>query len=414
MSNQHGHMPWRSILVGMLLAVLVGACSAALRPDAEDVSTTATFGSVQLFNSQNKPMVPPPGATIAGEQVPLAAQTQDLNVLAISGGGSDGAFGAGALKGWTESGQRPVFNIVTGVSTGALIATFAFLGSSWDHEIERFYTKVSAEHIYAEKGLIGLFQESLYDTAPFRAMVEKVVTNRLLDAVAAEHNQGRRLYVATTDLDSGLVVVWDMGGIAASNHPSRVETYRDVLVASAAFPGFFKPVYVRHADQSGRARMHVDGGVKAPVLLRSFMMEGPHKKKTLYMLINGKLSLKTDSAEPVSPTVLGISRRSISELMRGLTYKTLYQAYVTTRRSRGQFRILHVPDATKDIDDPLRFRPDEMRKLFEVGRTFGANPSNWREEPPRLEALERVEAPVVMNGVKTASKSRVSAPEPAR
>ncbi len=382
-----------SAIVCLLVAVAVAACGASLRPDSHEVAASTTFGSIPLFNAESKPLEPPPGATIAGHQVSPASDTKDLNVLVISGGGSDGAFGAGVLKGWSESGARPVFNIVTGVSTGALIATFAFLGSAWDGEIERFYTKVTAEQIYAEIGLLGLFHDSLYDTAPFRKMVEKVVTTRLLDAVAAEHERGRRLYVATTDLDSGQVVVWDMGGIAASKHPSRAETYRDVLVASAAFPGFFKPVYVRHSEERGRPRMHVDGGVKAPILLRSFMVDGKQRAKTVYVLINGKLSLKTDAAQPVAATVMGISRRSINELMRGLTYKTIYQAYVTTRQARGQFRILHVPDETKDIEDPLRFRPKEMRALFDVGRAIGAQPSHWMPEPPRLEALERVGEP---------------------
>lgn len=379
-------------ILACILALAVSACATSIRPDGEAVSASATFGAIQLFNAEQKPLVPPPGATIAGTEVPFATRTKDLNVLAISGGGSDGAFGAGVLKGWTQSGKRPNFNIVTGVSTGALIATFAFLGSAWDDEVERFYTQIKQEQIYSDNGLFGLAQESLYDTAPFRAMIEKAIDERLLDAVAEQHRAGRRLYVATTDLDSGTVVVWDMGGIAASGHSSRVDTYRDVLVASAAFPGFFKPVYVRHSNEHGKARMHVDGGVKAPILLRSFMVEGPQKNKTVYMLINGKLSLKTGDISPVPATVLGISKRSIAELMRGLTYKTIYQAYVTTRQARSQFRILHVPDDAHDIDDALRFRPKEMQQLFQVGRTIGGDPSNWKKEPPRLEPLERIEA----------------------
>ncbi len=378
-------------LIGLLLVVTLAACAASVRPGDDAVSTSANFGAIPLFSTDNKPLDPPPGATIVGKEVSPALPTSELNVLAISGGGSDGAFGAGVLKGWTESGKRPVFNIVTGVSTGALIATFAFLGSAWDGEIERFYTRVTNDEIYQSRGIAGLFDESLYDTGPFRSMVEKVVTPRLLDAVAAEHARGRRIYVATTDLDNGTVVVWDMGGIAASGHPNRLDTYRDVLVASAAFPGFFKPVYVRNAANKGGPRMHVDGGVKAPILLRSFMVEGPQKKKTVYMLVNGKLSLEAEATSPVKATVLGITRRSVSELMRGLTYKTIYQAYVTTRQARSQFRILYVPDTVKDIDDPLRFQPKEMRRLFDVGRTIGRSGSSWGVEPPRLESLERVE-----------------------
>jgi predicted acylesterase/phospholipase RssA len=377
----------------LALSMALAACSASLRPTADDVGTSAQFGAIPLFDAADKPMEPPPGATIAGREVVPAVQTKDLNVLAISGGGSDGAFGAGVLKGWTESGKRPVFNIVTGVSTGALIATFAFLGSSWDRDIERFYTGITDAQIYSAKGMFGFFEESLYDTAPLRAMIEKVVTPKLLDAVAIEHRRGRRLYVATTNLDSGLIVVWDMGGIAASDQPSRLETYRDILVASAAFPGFFKPVYVRHNEDGGSAKMHVDGGVKAPILLRAFMIDGPQKKKAVYLLVNGKLSLKAPVDAAVKPTVLEISKRSIAELMRGLTYKTIYQAYVTARQARSAFRITYVPDDELEIDDALRFNPSEMKRLFEVGRKVGSNPSvGWQTEPPRLESLERVGA----------------------
>jgi predicted acylesterase/phospholipase RssA len=251
---------------------------------------------------------------------------------------------------------------------------------------------VTGENIYSDKGIAGFFDESLYDTAPLRGMIEKVVTPRLLDAVAAAHNEGRRLYVATTNLDTGQVVVWDMGGIAASMHPARVDTYRDVLVASAALPGLFKPVYVRHSEQGSNPQMHVDGGVKAPILLRSFMVEGPQKRKSIYMLVNGKLSLKAPTTEPVQATVLEISKRSILELMRGLTYKTIYQAYVTTRQARSDFRILYVPDDVHDIEDGLRFDPKEMKRLFDVGVDIGRQPASWQNEPPRLEALERIEA----------------------
>jgi predicted acylesterase/phospholipase RssA len=375
-----------------LVALVLASCAATLRPDAGEVTTSATFGSIPLFDAAQKPLEPPPGATVVGALVSPAMKTRELNVLAISGGGSDGAFGAGVLKGWTQSGKRPHFNIVTGVSTGALIATFAFLGSDWDGEIERLYTRVTGEHIYTDRGIAGLLGESLYDTAPLRAVIEKVVTPRLLDAVAAEHNKGRRLYVATTNLDTGQVVVWDMGGIAASGHPARVDTYRDVLVASAALPGFFKPVYVRHSDQGKNAHMHVDGGVKAPILLRSFMVEGPQKKKSVYMLVNGKLSLNAHTTAPVQATVLEISKRSIYELMRGLTYKTIYQAYVTTRQSNGNFQILYVPDHVQDIEDGLRFDPKEMKRLFEVGVSTGRHSASWQNEPPRLESNERIEA----------------------
>lgn len=366
-------------LVLLLVLCALAGCATGVRPES-----TLVDGAADLA------VLPPPGSIVASlEAAPPAIKANEINVLAISGGGSDGAFGAGVLKGWTESGTRPTFNVVTGVSTGALIASFAFLGSAWDGEIERFYTRITDEHIYAKKGVAGLFQESLYDTAPLRTLVEKAANRHLIDAVAREHRRGRRLYVATTDLDSGVITVWDMGAIAASVNPGRYETYRDVLVASAAFPGFFEPVFVRDSIDPEKTRMHVDGGVKAPILLRSFMVAGTQKKKTVYMLINGKLTREA-GIELVKPTVIDISKRSISELMRGLTYKTIYQAYVTSKNARASFRMIHVPDDVRDIENALSFKPEEMRRMFEVGYISGRDKSRWLAEPPRLEPLERI------------------------
>lgn len=363
----------------MLFALLASACATAIRPDG-------TLGG----QSTAPTMLPPPGAMIGNlESAPPAVTGSEINVLAISGGGADGAFGAGVLKGWTESGKRPTFNVVTGVSTGALIASYAFLGPQWDGEIERFYTRVTEEQIYTTKGVAGLFAASLYDTAPLQTLVEKAASRALIDAVGEQHRKGRRLYVATTDLDAGTIAVWDMGAIASSEHAGRYDAYRDILVASAAFPGFFEPVFVRDSADPQRTRMHVDGGVKAPILLRSFMVSGPQKKKTVYMLVNGKLSHTADAA-PVKASVVDISKRSISELMRGLIYKTIYQGYVSARHAKADFRLLHVPDDVQDIENALTFKRSEMRRMFDIGYAIGRDPKNWLHEPPRLEPLERV------------------------
>jgi predicted acylesterase/phospholipase RssA len=377
-----------AVVLASVASLALAACAASIRPDAALIGPSEDVGTVPLFTASPASAASAAPAA-AGLQVSPAAATKELHILAISGGGSDGAFGAGVLKGWSRSGTRPQFNIVTGVSTGALIASFAFLGPQWDGEIERFYTKITNENIYTQKGLSGLFGNSLYDTAPLRAVIEKAATRQLIDAVAKEHASGRRLFVATTDLDAGTTVVWDMGAIASSGLPGRYETYRDVLLASAAFPGFFEPVFVRDAHDPNKTRMHVDGGVKAPILLRSFMLAGPQKTKSVHMLVNGKLTLDSDQA-PVKSTVLDITKRSVSELMRGLTYKTIYQGYVSAQQAKSAFRLMHVPDDLPDIDNALRFNPEEMRRLFEAGEKIGSDPSRWLNEPPRLEPLERI------------------------
>ena len=215
--------------------------------------------------------------------------SKDLNVLALSGGGADGAFGAGVLVGWTEQGTRPKFDIVTGVSTGALQSTFAFLGPQYDEQLKTLYTCTCSADLYAHRGAAGFLGDSLMDTEALKTRLASVLTDEVLDLVAAEHRTGRRLYVATTNLDAGVVTVWDMGKIAASGASNRGELFREILRASAAVPGFFKPVMI-HPDAdtpNDQGQMHVDGGVKAPVLLRSFMVQQPVRTKNVYMLING-------------------------------------------------------------------------------------------------------------------------------
>lgn len=376
------------IKICFALACLTMLAGCGIRPGDADLGSADFFGTVQLFGADDQPITVPPGATIAATGTPFAAQGKAIDVLALSGGGSIGAFGAGVMKGWTQSGKRPTFDVVTGVSTGGLIASFAFLGPNWDGKLEEFYTQTENSEIYQRRGLRGLFGDGLLDTAPLRHQIDNAVDMNFINSVAEEHRKGRRLYVATTDLDAGEAVVWDMGGIAASDNPNRLQLYRDVLVASAAVPGLFRPVYVRSQTEPEKMRMHVDGGVKTPVLLRSFMIAGKQKQKTVWMLLNGALKLRAEGAQ-VKANLPSISMRSISELLRGLTYKTVYQSYVATRQAGADYRLLFLPDEEKE-PNAFEFEEGEMRKLFEIGRRLGADPANWRSEPPRLEQFERL------------------------
>ncbi len=376
-----------SLLVVTTCLLLIAQAGCASGPRVgEPLQASVAFGAIPLFDDPQHANVLPDKATISGDIDLPKTSTPNHDVLVLSGGGSHGAFGAGMLVGWTASGKRPEFEIVTGVSTGALIASFAFLGSGWDSKLERFYTNISNDQIFINLGLEGFFEESLYDTAPLKSLIDGIVDQPMLNAIAAEHQKGRRLYVATTDLDAGQLVVWDMGGIASSDYPNRLELFRQILLSSAALPGLFKPVYI--PGKKGRYHMHVDGGVKAPILLRSFMVGSKKRKRTVYVLVNGKLSLAA-GAPPVDANFKDISLRSISELMRGLYYKTIYQGYVTTKNAGSRFRIAYLPDDVA-TGSPMEFDQKEMRRLFKVGHRMGGDPKSWESEPPRLEPLERI------------------------
>jgi predicted acylesterase/phospholipase RssA len=372
---------WRYVVLAAL-GFILAACAAARPLELEDVRTETPVGAVELFDSTGHP--------INSKLPDFAGMVKpELNILVLSGGGADGAFGAGVLVGWSETGLRPRFDTVTGVSTGALMATLVFLGSEYDPVLKDVYTTVSSDDIYKKKGIKGVFSDSLLDSTPLKDKIEHLITEDLLDQVAREHHAGRRLYVATTNLDSGDVVVWDMGFIAASGHPERVKIYRQVLLASAAVPGLFKPVYIKPSESSKARQMHVDGGVKAPVLLRAFMLKQPAARRKVYVIVNSQMKL-LNADKAVEPEVLDISRKSITELLRGLLQRTVYQTYVTARQSKAAFNLISIPDHVPSAKDGLTFDPHVMKRQFEIGRDFGRAGGGWMSEPPRLEDVERI------------------------
>src|SRR5271169_946570 len=199
---------------------------------------------------------------------------QPVNILALSGGGADGAFGAGALVGLTRSTSRPSFSVVTGVSAGALIAPYAFLGPAWDDQLIEVYTSGRAEHLLKSRGLGTLFGSSLYRGEPLKALVDRYATDELIQAVAHEASTGRLLLVATTDVSTGEPVIWDLGSIAMNGGAGARALFRDVLVASASVPGLFPPVVIRvQEEQALYEEVHVDGTTTVPFLVPSAFVE---------------------------------------------------------------------------------------------------------------------------------------------
>ena len=371
------------VLAVATVCLVLGGCLGEERLVETSLITADPRGAVDLFDDRGRPIDLP-------ARVEKGTRKKSLDVLALSGGGADGAYGAGFLVGWSEAGTRPRFDVVTGVSTGALQATFAFLGSKYDPVLTDLYTNTSSHDIFTHRGVSGLLGDALMDTEALAVKIAEVVTPEILAEVAEEHRRGRRLYVATTNLDAGVVAVWDMGKIAGESSADGGRLYREVLRASAAVPGYFEPVIIHPtAGVDTVGQMHVDGGVKVPVLVRSFMLEGKYEKKNLWVLVNGAMRL-TSGRAAVHGSLGGIAKRSIAELLRSLLYKTVYQSYVIARRSGGAFHIAHVPDDVRETHDPLEFDPAEMSMLYDVGHSHGRSAASWADEPPRLEAAERI------------------------
>lgn len=291
------------------------------------------------------------------------------NVLVLTSGGADGAFGAGVLKAWSQSGRRPVFDVIAGASTGALQATPAFLGTDADDLLERVYTTTRTGDVFRANGLKTLVGTGYYDPAPLRRMLLELVSETMLDAVAAEHRKGRRLYVATTDMTAGKTMFWDMGAIAASGE-NRRSHYVDILVASVAAPGLVEPVRIRDR-RSGTVSVHSDGGVKAPVPFEGFMLGRAGRGSTVWVLANGHVSRDAAGASPAAST-LALARRGVTQLVRQLLYSSVREAESKAAQAGARFRLIALPEAVPEATDPFRFSPDEMRALFDAGRAVGA------------------------------------------
>lgn len=381
------------------LAVLSILAACATRPGViETDGTPAWPGYVEIFDLD--PEIPELSASIdagiASEGVLGDSDRDgrgDYAILAISGGGALGAFGAGVLAGWTEAGTRPDFDVVTGVSTGALSGALAFAGPAYDAVLEEMYTGIRREDVFRFDPL-GIFSKAVADNAPLRRNIRAIVDEDFLDVVAAEHLRGRRFFVATTDLDRSRLVVWDMGAIAVSDAPDRVFLFEEVLIASSAVPVLFPPVFVPTVD--GGHAMHVDGGVKAPILLRQRMFEEVRRRRgrdvdiTVDVIVNDKLELDT-TRDPVSPNVPAIGTNAVKSLAEAILYRTLVQDYVRTRRAGAQFALAFIPDDVPFDAGPLDFDPADMRRLFEAGRRGVLDGTLWVDEPPRLEALDRID-----------------------
>jgi predicted acylesterase/phospholipase RssA len=196
-----------------------------------------------------------------------AGRNGAINVLAISGGGSNGAYGAGLLTGWSDRGTRPEFTVVTGASAGALISPFAFLGSTYDPVLKKLFSE-NGEELLQLDGLAALFGSGVFKTEPLKRLIARYVDAPMLDRIAIEYRKGRRLLIVTTNLDSQRTAVWDMGAIASSGAPDALGLFRDVLVASASVPGVYAPVLINVEGEGRRfEEMHVDGGVRANLLV---------------------------------------------------------------------------------------------------------------------------------------------------
>ena len=393
-----------------ILRLVAGGAAATGLPgcDLPDRGPPVPLGSTAkatVLGIENERFFPASGAGALEAEFMAAIQTQmsargvrspadlpKLRFLAVSGGGENGAFGAGLLCGWTAQGTRPLFDLVTGVSTGALTAPFAFLGPEYDPQLRAVYTETNANEILSKRRILAaVFSDAMADNEPLYRTISKYLDERMIRAIAAAYDSGRLLFIASTDLDAQVPVIWNVGAIAKSGHPKAIETIRRILLASAAIPGAFPPTML-DVTMDGRPyqEMHVDGGAFAqaflyPPALTEKRLERkrrglPVVEASTYVIRNGRLDPEWAKVER---RTLGIAGRAISTMITASGYNDVIRIYNTTQRDGIDYNLAYIGrDFDKELTEP--FESGYMRALFQYGYQKAVSGYDWATKPPMI------------------------------
>ncbi|MVT53962.1 alpha/beta hydrolase [Bradyrhizobium yuanmingense] len=367
-------------LVLLICSLALGACTSLPRTPytAAEASTSRVLDIEGLRRYADEP--------VTKFSFEKDNSTATRTYLALSGGGADGAYGVGVLAGWTATRTRPSFSVVSGVSTGGLIAPFAFLGPQYDDTLKEVYTSGIAESLLNDPSIMRvLFGSGLFGNTRLRELVARYVGPEIMAQVARENAKGRRLLVVTTDLDTQRTAIWDMGRIAAVGTPEALKLFRDVMAASASIPLVFPPIMI-DAEGGGRKfqEMHVDGGVTAPVLtlpeallFQSGRLPG-NTKMDIYILVNKKIER---NFELVSNGTIDVASRSLSAITQSQTRSIIFSTYDFAKRNRLGFHLSYI---ARDYPAPPSegFDTGYMRALYQYGYEKAASGQAWSSTLP--------------------------------
>ncbi len=390
-----------------LMVVLLSACTTVLTRNAvpqDAIVTAAPYGitfengavrawgdQLELSDTQMERLIERRAERIKAAKSDLIASGEPIPEvsLALSGGGPDGAYGAGYLNGWTARGDRPTFDVVTGISTGSIIAVFAFLGPDYDDELKEAYTAYHTDQLFRRTFFAALTGgTALLDARGYRALIDRYIDDELVADLAEGFHEGRVLLVGTTNLDAARPVIWNVSAIAATGHPQAKILIRDIIQASSAVPAAFPPVLIPVETPDGRRydEMHVDGGATQQVML--FSPELPMKQidealdvtfdRTLYIIINNKL---TKPYKPVRPRLVSIAGTAASSLLGGAGTGDIYKIFAIAQRDDIALNIAWIP-TDFDAEANEMFDPVYMQALYDLGYQHGLAGDRWQATPP--------------------------------
>jgi hypothetical protein len=384
----------------MLALSVLTACStvepgvrtpAAYRP----YTTVLGLPNGRFFVDDPKPMQAEQALSIEREAralgIPRGGALPAISMLSLSGGGDDGAFGSGLLVGWTAHGDRPQFKLVTGVSTGALIAPFAFLGTAYDATLAKVYTDIQPSEVFVARPIVlaALTEDALSDTGPLYITISHYITEDILAAIAVEYHKGRLLLIQTTDLDAGRPVIWNIGAIAASGNPRALDLLRHIMLASASIPAAFPPVMF-DVEAKGQVfqELHVDGGAVSQAFLippsidtRTGLKASGYSRKgpaSAYIIRNSRLTTEWSDVEK---KLLPIAGKAVTTMINYNGVGDLYRMYMVTKRAGASFHLAYIGP---DFNAPHKFDfdPVYMRALFNFAHDKAAKGYPWDNAPP--------------------------------
>jgi predicted acylesterase/phospholipase RssA len=393
--------PIRTLLLAAVFLYAAAGCGQAVHRNALPAGLApraeiAGMPNVRYWGDQLDPRLQAEFVRVAKEK-PVLADTRSevgpgIGGLVLSGGGDRGAYGAGLLCGWSERGTRPRFRIVTGVSTGALIAPMAFLGPKYDPLLRDSYTKVSAKDIIKMWPFLDWLKfDSMADSKPLAGMTERQFGGDMLDEIAAEHAKGRRLFVQTVDLDAQRPVIWDMGAIASSGHPDAPKLFRQVLLASASIPVAFPPQYIKvQVDGKTYDEMHVDGGTASQMLMSTLpvnladvrkQMGATAHRPSVHVIRNGYVRPEWQS---ITPKLFPIAGRAIDSMIKSQACTELSLMYYEAQAAGIEFNLACLPDDYQRQGGE-QFDTAEMNRMFNRGYEDALHGNPWRSKPPKLD-----------------------------